>query len=320
MQVPCFRIKNIFPLRCILRHLQSIRHSHDFRALAVGILKLISYATPRLQFDEICEFVSNGLVDAILHIACYLHTVVDSSNVNARAKYNREGKCDVELKDDPNAMMVQLVCTALVPLRSASSSIVLDTLEFLIDAAVSLIPIKSTSLYGGMTSVLIPAYCTEQVLGALSSIFFQLVIDIKETLVTSGEYGNWLMLALRGMGLFYSSCRKHFARSFSFLVQFSPMIKLKEDLIRDNSRKSILLKFINGTAVGNNSAAILVDVFNAYNTEISTFEWCAQTFVNKLRSYQVYGVIWIMKLWELGLSGVLADEMGLGKVLDYVTR
>lgn len=33
-----------------------------------------------------------------------------------------------------------------------------------------------------------------------------------------------------------------------------------------------------------------------------------------LRDYQLYGVEWLIGLYENGLNGILADEMGLGKV------
>lgn len=38
-----------------------------------------------------------------------------------------------------------------------------------------------------------------------------------------------------------------------------------------------------------------------------------------LRDYQLYGVEWLIGLYENGLNGILADEMGLGKVSRWWT-
>jgi ATP-dependent DNA helicase len=37
-----------------------------------------------------------------------------------------------------------------------------------------------------------------------------------------------------------------------------------------------------------------------------------------LRDYQLYGVEWLIGLYENGLNGILADEMGLGKTLQTI--
>lgn len=39
----------------------------------------------------------------------------------------------------------------------------------------------------------------------------------------------------------------------------------------------------------------------------------------KLRDYQLYGVKWMVKLFENGMHGILADEMGLGKTVQVVS-
>lgn len=39
----------------------------------------------------------------------------------------------------------------------------------------------------------------------------------------------------------------------------------------------------------------------------------------KLRDYQLYGVKWMVKLFENGMHGILADEMGLGKTVQVIS-
>ena len=38
-----------------------------------------------------------------------------------------------------------------------------------------------------------------------------------------------------------------------------------------------------------------------------------------MRDYQVYGLNWMISLYENGLNGILADEMGLGKSLQTIS-
>lgn len=38
-----------------------------------------------------------------------------------------------------------------------------------------------------------------------------------------------------------------------------------------------------------------------------------------MRSYQVHGLNWLIKLYDLGINGILADEMGLGKTLQTIS-
>ena len=37
-----------------------------------------------------------------------------------------------------------------------------------------------------------------------------------------------------------------------------------------------------------------------------------------LMPYQLEGLMWLLSLWENGLSGILADEMGLGKTIQII--
>jgi SWI/SNF-related matrix-associated actin-dependent regulator of chromatin subfamily A member 5 len=39
----------------------------------------------------------------------------------------------------------------------------------------------------------------------------------------------------------------------------------------------------------------------------------------KMRSYQLEGLNWLIRLWHGGVSGILADEMGLGKTLQSIS-
>ena len=38
-----------------------------------------------------------------------------------------------------------------------------------------------------------------------------------------------------------------------------------------------------------------------------------------MRSYQVEGLSWMMKLYDNCINGILADEMGLGKTLQTIS-
>lgn len=39
----------------------------------------------------------------------------------------------------------------------------------------------------------------------------------------------------------------------------------------------------------------------------------------KLWDYQLYGMAWLIALWENGLNGILGDEMGLGKTVQCIS-
>ncbi|VVB18281.1 unnamed protein product [Arabis nemorensis] len=38
----------------------------------------------------------------------------------------------------------------------------------------------------------------------------------------------------------------------------------------------------------------------------------------KLKSYQLYGVKWLISVWQNGVNGILADQMGLGKTIQTI--
>jgi SNF2 family DNA or RNA helicase len=39
----------------------------------------------------------------------------------------------------------------------------------------------------------------------------------------------------------------------------------------------------------------------------------------KMRDYQLFGINWLIQLFENGMNGILADEMGLGKTIQTVS-
>ncbi|CAN6691630.1 unnamed protein product [Malus baccata var. baccata] len=39
----------------------------------------------------------------------------------------------------------------------------------------------------------------------------------------------------------------------------------------------------------------------------------------KMRDYQLAGLNWLIRLYEIGINGILADEMGLGKTLQTIS-
>lgn len=38
-----------------------------------------------------------------------------------------------------------------------------------------------------------------------------------------------------------------------------------------------------------------------------------------MRDYQLFGINWLIQLFENGMNGILADEMGLGKTIQTVS-
>ena len=40
----------------------------------------------------------------------------------------------------------------------------------------------------------------------------------------------------------------------------------------------------------------------------------------KMRDYQLFGINWLIQLFENGMNGILADEMGLGKTIQTVSE
>lgn len=39
-----------------------------------------------------------------------------------------------------------------------------------------------------------------------------------------------------------------------------------------------------------------------------------------MRDYQLFGINWLIQLFENGMNGILADEMGLGKTIQTVRQ
>lgn len=66
-----------------------------------------------------------------------------------------------------------------------------------------------------------------------------------------------------------------------------------------------------------NGASALVE-----NGDQSDFFRFAQTpeFINaEMRDYQIYGLNWMVTLYDYGFNGILADEMGLGKTIQAIS-
>lgn len=61
-----------------------------------------------------------------------------------------------------------------------------------------------------------------------------------------------------------------------------------------------------------------LDLSKVDDEDVNQLVKAPDSFVGKLKEYQLNGLRWLDNLYEQGINGILADEMGLGKTIQAI--
>ena len=66
-----------------------------------------------------------------------------------------------------------------------------------------------------------------------------------------------------------------------------------------------------------NSANVYYEITHSIKEEVT--EQPKMLIGGKMKAYQIYGLNWMVSLYNNSLNGILADEMGLGKTIQTIS-
>lgn len=186
---------------------------------------------------------------------------------------------------------------------------------------------------------------------ALSMVYFGIVQNFRELVLVN--YRSWVSTALVGMGHHSGVVtRKNFTKALNVLVPLAPLLAKLPEVYRVDPHSDVeegclqvsednvehMMREVLAVHASNPAPSEHLDlqqqlaaIEKNISESISSSDEVGDTHTklkdtpppislsSTLRSYQVRGVKWILRLWSCGLGGILADEMGLGKTVQTIS-